>query len=88
MEQHGRRGGKLQRNQSAREACLGFDPASETDIRKEEDRKEDSAHTTREALQAAGFLLLMGQAREKDLTVFSHQSAGAVADANVLISNH
>lgn len=34
----------------------------------------------REALQAAGFRLLMGQAREKGLMVFSHQSAGAVAD--------
>lgn len=34
----------------------------------------------REALQAAGFLLLMGRAREKGLTVFSYQSAGAMAD--------
>lgn len=34
----------------------------------------------REALQVAGFRLLMGQAREKGLMVFSHQSAGAVAD--------
>lgn len=52
------------------EACLGFGPVSETDRKKDKDRKEDRTAMW-ETLQAAGFLLLWGQARGKD-TVFSH----------------